>query len=204
VRSGLRGLGDLGFGLLRALNIPASMYGNPHSVKNEIYQVAACIALRFVVGIGRKALCFGRFPHQLDHSNALHQFTNHVRSLTVLVRSFPISPCPLVGPRTNEAYGHPNARRISSDALPLRCGYDRNFRWSYRSFEEFGSATSDSYGPSHPPLRGMSKVLDAISPRPQPVLQRFLPRSDGYRLTRGVHAVLLLRDDAGAQPLEVG
>ena len=70
MRSGLRGLGDLRFGLLRVLNIPASMYGNPHSVKNGIYQVVACIALRFVVGIGRKTLCFGRFPRQLNHSNA--------------------------------------------------------------------------------------------------------------------------------------
>src|ERR1700756_2713548 len=67
-----------------------------------------------------------------------------------------------------------------------------------------GAQPANSYGPSHPPLRGMSKVLDAISPRPQPVLQRFLPDSNGYRLIRGVHAVLLLRDDAGAQPLEVG
>ena len=143
MRSGLRGFGDLRLRLLRALNIPTSMYGNPHGVKNGIYHVAACIALRFVVGIGNRTLCFGRFPRQLNHSNALHQFTNHVRPLTGLVRSFPISPCPLVGPRTSEAYGHPNARRISSDALPLRLGYDRDLRWSYRSFEESGSAACE-------------------------------------------------------------
>jgi len=160
--------------------------------------------LRFVVDICRNTLCFGRFPRQLGHSNALHQFANHVRSLTVLVRSFPISPCPWVGPRTNEAYGHPNACLILRDALPPRCGYDRNLRWSHRSIEESGGAPCEFYGPSNPPLRGMSKVLDAISARPQPVLQRFLPHSDGCRLTRGVHAVLLLRDDARAQPLEVG
>ena len=143
MRSGLRGLGDLPFGLLRTLNIPASMYGNPHGVKDGIYQVVACIALRFVVGIGRRTLCFGRFSRQLDPSNALHQFKNNVRSLTGLVGSFPVSLSPWVGAQTNEAYGHPNARRISSDALPLRCGYDRDSRLPYRSFEESGSATCE-------------------------------------------------------------
>ena len=95
MRSGLRVLGDLRFGLLRALNIPTSMYGNPHSVKRRIYQ-AVRASLRFVVDIGRKILCFGRFRRQLSQSNAWHQFANHFVLLTVLVRSFPISPCPLV------------------------------------------------------------------------------------------------------------
>ena len=48
MRSGLRGLGDLCFGLLCALNIPTSMYGNRHSVKSRIYQ-AVRASLRFVV-----------------------------------------------------------------------------------------------------------------------------------------------------------
>jgi len=55
VRSGLRGLGDLPFGLLRALNIPTSMYCNPHSVKTRIYQ-AVRASLRFVVDICCKTL----------------------------------------------------------------------------------------------------------------------------------------------------
>ena len=99
------------------------MYGNRHSVKSGIYQAVRVSRLRFVVGICRKTLCFGRFPRELSDSDALHQIANYVCPLTMLVRSSPISPCLLVGPRTNEADGHPNACPIWRDELPPRCGY---------------------------------------------------------------------------------
>jgi hypothetical protein len=38
--------------------------------------------------------CFGRFLGQLSRSDALHEFSNHVRLLTALVRSSPISRRP--------------------------------------------------------------------------------------------------------------
>ena len=78
------------------------MYGSCHGVKRRII-------IRFLVGINRRTLCFGRFPRQRSHSNALRQFANHVCPLTMLVGSFPISPRPLVGAQTFEAHGHPNA-----------------------------------------------------------------------------------------------
>jgi hypothetical protein len=68
------------------------MYGNTRSVKREITR---SIALRFFVGMDRQTLWFGRFRPQLSHADALREFANHVRLLTALVRSFPISLRPL-------------------------------------------------------------------------------------------------------------
>jgi hypothetical protein len=78
------------------------MYGGLRRVKRRI-------SILFLVGIDRRTLCFGRFLRQRGHSDALHQFANHVGPLTVLVGSFPISLRPLVGAQTFAAHGYPNA-----------------------------------------------------------------------------------------------
>ena len=45
----------------------------------------------------------------MQHSSASREFLNHVRRLIALVRSFPISPCPLFDLQTDEVCGRPNA-----------------------------------------------------------------------------------------------
>ena len=109
----------LRFDFLRTANIPTSMYGNHRSVKRNLS--CASVALRFLVGIYRGSLWFGRFRPQLSHSNALHEFANHVRLLTALVRSFPISPCPLLGTKTNEPVVIRMLLRMSESSIFKDC-----------------------------------------------------------------------------------
>ena len=80
----------LRFEFLRAVNIPTGMYANPPGRHKSSCAHLAPVLRRYL----SQNPCFGRFLGQLSRSDAWHEFSNHVRLLTALVRSSPISRRP--------------------------------------------------------------------------------------------------------------